>query len=234
MKKRTLLIIILLYFSLLPIGVFANGESFAEIDRKIGEQTEAIKNNSLINHSEKNDKFDELLNSLKDKQVNSSPETNTKEVKENLKRTFFDLSVTARKYSIPLYMLTIIFYIVMATLLGSKSYIKRKGFFFGIATMTLLFIITLNIPIIIIYFQNTPFSEVINADSIYLTIFKVIFFLKENSIALSAIFIAYGIMNISLSKDDIPRRMFGQYLIKASLIMFIMLQFLPKIIYYII
>jgi hypothetical protein len=235
-NKRVLLsvaIIIVLIFSFaiksLPIYADDGSEkSVNGIDSKLEEQNKdilnAIKDKGFPDNEEKINQVLELMDKSKS---HTGKASSLKEVKTKIVKGFFNLALTLRKYVVPFYMFILVSNILLLSVFGAKSLQKRRAYIVGSAILTFVFVILMNIPIFIIYFQSNPFSEVVTIDSTDNGAYNLVYFLRNNSIALCAILFIYGVINTQLGKNDIPRKITGSYFKKTACWIFVILQILP-------
>jgi hypothetical protein len=232
MKNKKFILIIMILVLLL--SGCDKDKTADEIDTKLDEQNEsivdAVKEVGVPSNEEK---FDDALNSFKNS-TNQSGNADIDSIKEKIVSGFFNLAITLRKYTVPFYMFILITNVVMLSTLGSKSLSKRKAYIVGSAILTIMFVILMNVPIFIIYFQNNTFSEVVTIDTIYRSLYRLVFFLRKHSLTLCLILFTYGMINTQLGKNDIPRKITGGYFKKIALWSFLILQILPFAINFII
>jgi hypothetical protein len=232
MKMKKLILIIMILILLLS---GCNKEKTAdEIDTKLDEQNEsivdAVKEVGVPSNGEK---FDEALSSFNNS-TKQSGDTNIDSIKEKIVNGFFNIAIALRKYTVPFYMFILISNVVLLSTLGSKSLNKRKAYIVGSVMLTIMFVILMNVPIFIIYFQNNTFSEVVTIDTVYRSLYRLVFFLRKHSLTLCLILFTYGLINTQLGKNDIPRKITGGYFKKIALWSFLILQILPFAINFII
>lgn len=226
MSKRLIVVVILITNLLLVSIAYANNEE-KEITDKIDKQHELLLDEmkKAPNQTDKNN-LDSLLEQF-DESKNAKGEFNKDEFVNEVKDKTFLSFLFSRKIIVPLYIILIIYNFTLISTLGSKNLQKRKAHIISSILGTVLFVFLLNLPIISLYFRHTPVTEIFSLDLAYSSAFKFIFFMKEQSIAIFAIIISYSIINIILGKNDIPKRMFGSYLLKVGTIFFIILQVIP-------
>jgi len=169
--------------------------------------------------------YSKVLNSFSSQRRNDDgfKVTDLKQVKTRLREMIFTFAITSRKYTIPIYMITLIVTVVLIAGLGAKSLKKRKMWIIFAVTISFLFLIFINIPLFIIYTQSKA-GQPLNLDYYYNVLYDIVFFLKANSFTISIILAAYGFINKLLGKNDIPRRAVASFLLKASVINFITIQ----------
>lgn len=228
-------VLVLFNFSFKSLSSYAdNNKAVNEIDNKLEEQNEDIldmvKKNGMMDNEKKIDKIMDLMeNSKYIEKENKS----LSEIKNEIVKSLFNIALTLRKYIVPFYMFILLSNILLLSILGSKSLAKRKAYVVGSFSLTAVFVVLMNIPLIVIYFQNNPFSEVITIDSIYKSVYKLVYFLRENRMSICVILAVYGIINLQLGKNDIPRKTTGNYFIKTAYWMFIIFTILPTAINFI-
>lgn len=227
----TLLYIAIFTLSIDSLPVYANqadGKTVDNIDEKLEEQNkdiiDAVKEVGVPSNEEK---IEEVLNLIEKSTQKTGTTSNLKEIKTKIIKGFFNIALTLRRYAVPFYMFILVTNIIALSILGAKSLKKRKGYIVGSAITTVVFVILMNIPIFIIYFQSNPFSEVVTLNTTHNSLYRLVYFLRNNSIALCAILYIYGVINIQLGKKDIPKKVAGSYLKKTALGIFAILQLLP-------
>lgn len=206
----------------------SNKEIDDKLKNKVQNQTNDIQKNLKDNFfPSKSQEFDNALQTLKDRHDEESGDINVEGLRKGTSSLLFNLSVGSRAYLVPVYMLYVIYNIVMIGTVGAKSLRNRKVRIIGIITTTIVLILFLNIPLMIIYFQDKSFNGVFGSNVLLNGLYNFIMFLKANSITVGAIFIVYGIINMILGRNDIPRKVQGSYMIKIALLMILILQGLP-------
>lgn len=238
MEKRIFFIIIslMLIFNtgFLLRQVYAS-EVKVGIDKKVNEQSKDIQDNlkdSTLPSS--GDKLDDLIQKYETNKDTSSGNFDSEELKNKIKGGLVQLTISLRKYAIPIYILLEILLVILISTIGAKNIQKRKAYTIMSISFTLLFIFLLNIPILAIYFQNRALEEVLGSGGIYAAIYGLIKFLQINSPVISMLFVIYGVINIILSKNDLPRKLVGTYMINFAIVSLVVLQALPLIIKFIV
>lgn len=244
MKKRIVFIIVSLIFiiSLIliikigftPRQVYAN-EVKNGIDVKVNEQSKDIQDKlkeSKLPSS--GDKLDSLMQKYETNKDSSTGNFDSKGLKSKIQGGLVQITLGLRKYAIAIYILVEILLVILISTIGAKNLQKRKVYIVMAISFTLLLVFLLNIPILAIYFQNRALEEVLGSGGIYTTIYGLIRFLQTNSPVISILFVIYGVINIILSKNDLPRRLVGTYMIKFAILSLVVLQALPLIIKFIV
>lgn len=230
MIKRIIFTILVVIF-ILSITTLSFADDTKELKEKADKQTESIFNiikDKELNTSEKD--YSGTLDAFNNIRKNSSDGfTSFKDIKVTIKDKIFLLCITSRKFAIALYMVTLMFSIFMASGLGAKNLKKRKSWIIFCFSISFIFLVFINIPLFIIYSESSA-GENFNMNSIYNSLYDIIFFFRENSFTISATLAIYGILNLLLGKNDIPRRTVGKYLIKASMAVYIAMIGIPTII----
>jgi len=234
MKKRiafTLLILSILLM-VVPIVYADDGENLKD---------KAEKNNNIIMDRLKEGTlntptkdYSKSFDTFKNTIMSGSKSSSFKDVIKKIDEGIFTLVVNSRKYIIPIYMLALFFTVTLIGSIGSKSLKKRKKWVFFSFGITVIFLVVINIPLFILYAQNGETSKADTIEGIYNNMYNIIFFLNANSFTMSALLGVYGIINSLLGKNDIPRKMLGDYLKKAAIILFIVMKALPKVIEFVI
>jgi len=227
------MVVVMMFLSVATIS-FANDKD--ALKNKADNQSESIlkivKDRGI--HSKDGD-YSEVLNSFNEqrKSEESFKATDMKQVKTRLREMIFTFAINSRKYTIPIYMITLIITVVLIAGLGAKSLKNRKMWIVFALTISFFFMIFINIPLFIIYTQSRV-GQPFNLDYYYNTLYDIIFFLKANSFTISVILAAYGFINKLLGKNDIPRRSVASFLLKASAINFITIQGITTVMKFII
>lgn len=231
MKKKLgfICLALLLVFSAGFIKTVNASSTQANIDKKIEQQNKDIKNN-IKDAPDNGEKLDGLINQYNNDNKNSSGDFNKKELKAKIENGLTMTTITSRKYAIPIYTIFMLIMTVLISTVGAKSLEKRKAYIVWSISVTIVFLFFLNLPILVIYFQNRALEEIMASGGIYKSLYGFIRFLQQNSPVIAALLIVYGITNIILSKTDLPRRLQGRYMIKLAFVVFIVLQIFPLII----
>lgn len=231
-KKLSFIIIFVVLFFLTGIGLISRtyaSEAKKSIDNKIEQQNKDIKNNIKETPSS-GDKFENLINQYNTNNKNSSGEFNKKEWKGKIENGLTKITILSRQYAIPIYTIFILIITVLISTVGAKSLEKRKSYIVWIISVTIVFLFFLNLPIFVIYFQNRALQEIAGNGGIYKALYYFINFLQDNSPVISSLLIVYGIINITLSKTDLPKKLQGKYMIKLAFIVLVTLQVFPRVI----
>jgi hypothetical protein len=200
-----------------------------KLDDKMNKQEQDIldrlKNNPLPSNGQR---FDETLKSLQENRAKEQKGTsNINNIKNNITNMFVRLAINARKYSVVIYIALILIDIFVISVFGAKNIKSRKFRFESIIFITLFYIVFLNIPVIAIYFMyNSNFS----AKSVVGAIWSLILFAQDNSLVISALILVYGIIQMILSKDSVPKQITGKYYMKMSLVLALCLNIIPPIV----
>jgi hypothetical protein len=225
----TLLLVIILGSTL---AIYADGGSgtkpSTDINDKIEQQNkeiiDAINKQGVPDNAEM---MDQMLEIVKKNNRNATGEFSVQGFKLKLLSGIFTIAMTIRKYAVYFYMLIVVINIILLGVFGSHSLQKRKTYIVGSIIFTVLFIFLMNYPMFYIYYSSYPLSESITIETTANVVDTFLGFLRSNSIALSTILYIYGIINMQLGKNDIPRVIAGEYYKKVAVWMFIILQALP-------
>lgn len=234
-KKRKLMLCVLIILVSMLSTVISRLPTYAEkintadsIDNKIEKQNEdildAVKDAGLKSSGEQ---LDNLIDVFEKSTQTEKKEISINNIKSNLQKTFFSIALSLRKYAVPFYMFILVSNVLLLSVIGSKSLQKRKAYIVGSILLTVVFIIMMNIPIFIIYFQSNPFSEVVTLDNTYNGAYRLVYFLRDNSLALCLILYVYGLINKQLGKNDLAKNITSKYFIKTACWVFVVLQILP-------
>ncbi|WP_455796029.1 hypothetical protein [Clostridium butyricum] len=116
--------------------------------------------------------------------------------------------------------------------IGSRSLNKRRHGILLLIGNTILFLVYINIPLLIIYLSVAK-ENIVNI-SLYSRIIQVTNFLRSNSLIISILLCYLGFTKLIVSKNDLPTRKQGKYLIKTEDIILIILNIVPLAINFII
>lgn len=226
--KKTLFVFLLCFFIFMitPIAFAIEETAMKEkVDNQTKSMLETIKNIPKKDNSDIEAKgiYEQMRSSIS--QEGKSP--TIKSITHSIRDAGFNLSIMSRKYAVPIYLLLVMVNLILAGVLGSKSLKKRKIYTLSVISFTVLFTVIINIPLFVLYFQSNPMSEVFTADNVYNATFSFVFFLKQHSFTISTLVLVYGIVNIMLGKNDIPRKLLGRYLVKTAFVIFFVMQGLP-------
>ena len=150
-------------------------------------------------------------------------------VSNNLEKLSIQLALGARKFIVPITVITLLLNTIMLSTAGTKSLKKRKKYLYGSFMFYIFFLLVLNFPIYLIWRYSIGEKGFISFNGFYLFSMALSNFFKEHSFMFSIIIFSYGIINYILSDNDIPRRLASSYLIKMSAVLFVVFQTLPWI-----
>lgn len=218
---------------LLTMNTFAE-ESINSIEDKISNQNIEIRNKIKESKIEgvSDEDIDAVVNAILSSTSRSTEKINSfTDIKKNAVEGLFRLALSFRKYAVPFYMFILITNIFLAGTIGSKSLSRRKAYIIGSVILTVVFIVFMNVPIFIIYYQNTPNAGSI--DSFYIGMYRFILFLRNNSIAICSVLFILGVLNSILGLNNIPRKVAGQFYKRVAIIMLLVLWLLPPVVNFI-
>ena len=231
-KKKSILIIVTIlsiYFNSTSV-VFADTTDKTNLQSKLEQQEEQIKDDmgdKIVpkNNMNISDTADNIQNAeYGDLNVKKKTSAATEFI-----NNFVIKSRTTVIIAYAVFVAIISFY--MATI-GSRSLNKRRLGLLLLKGNTILFLVFINIPLIIIYFSN--FKLNVDSSSVYSRIMGVMNFFSENSFVISTLFIYLGISKLVVSKNDLPTRQQGIYLLKASVLLFMVFNLVPVAIRFIV
>lgn len=199
------------------------------IEQKLQKQSDDILSKLKDKQPEYGNQFDSIMNAYDENQKNSKGIYH----KPNLLGPLLKLSIGARKFAVSIYILNIIGNIILLSTLGAKSLEKRKVYIFSSIAITLILLLFLNIPIFVIYFEYNSFFTMVTSGALNQHFYNTIFFLKDNSFVIFSLLLSYGIVNLAISRNNLPRRLTGRYLIKASFVLLIVMQSISAVINFI-
>lgn len=229
--KRVFKIVI---FSMI-ILVFNRHITFAkEIEQKIDNQNEILQEELRDEKLKINgNDFDKVYDTFQENNKNATGDYLGKKIIENLNRIFFNASIKFRKVVIIFYTLIICADVILVSTLGSNSIEKRRHYMLMAINITILFIIFINIPIILLYWQHTEDNNLVSLSGLFSMAISIIKFLQYNSFIISLLVFLYGLVQLTLSQYDVAKRLNGRYLIKCAVIIFLTLQLVPMAINFI-
>lgn len=176
--------------------------------------------------------YDKAVGDLKDSFQNSTGVPDFKSKSALLQKFIFKIIINSRSIAIYSYIGIWVIGILYAATFGSRDVNKRRKTYLIIRNSTLLFLTYINIPLFIIW---------VNADKSSLssiTIFNVVYdfleFLQRNSLIIASLMAYAGITRVIISRNDLPLRRQGKYLIKFSIISLILLNVAPVAMYFLI
>ncbi len=215
--------------------VFADdGNGYDEkIDDKLEQQHEDLKD-SMGEFGDYSDGFDSMVDKLRTNRNKDYDSFSMDDFKKRSSNFLFTTSLESRRLSVPIYVITIILNIILMSIFGGKNLKKRKYYIIGCIVYTVLFLLFLNIPLIIIYFQQTPIGEILNKDTVSKNLYMFIEFMRANCVFYGLLLISYGIVNKILGRNDVARGTNGGYVIKVAIITVLVLLILPPFMAYVI
>lgn len=234
-SKRKLIIGLLTIITIINLSAvsvaFADDEVKSNLENKLEQQEEQMKDDMGNGIVPKDDKFmDDALNSIQNAKYDGFDLEKKKNSIINFINTFV---VKSRTIVIIGYaVLVAILSIYMATI-GSRSLSKRRNGMLLIVGNTILFLIFINIPLFIIYFTVAK-ENMGEGISLYTRIVSILDFFRANSFIISILLAYLGVTKIIVSKNDLPTRQQGRYLIKSAIVLLFVLNLIPIAIRFII
>lgn len=226
-KKRIIkiLVCILICTSMVISNVYTvMANTRVSLEDKLNEQTEDLKN-ELEGKIDLSD--DTILGDLSDGIANTpvNGTSNIKEVARDIQTFINKAIVESRTISIIIYGLIVVVLLIYMGTIGSRSLTNRRHAFLLLIGFSILFLVYINIPLAILYFtaDKSGMAKV----SLYTRVLDLIDFFKSNSLIIALLLGYVGITKIIISKQDLPTRMQGKYLIKFGIILLIMLNIIP-------
>ena len=176
--------------------------------------------------------YNDALDRAKENIQNSNGEINFKDKIDNIQRAIFKIIINSRTMAIYGYIGIWVLGILYAATFGSRDVNKRRKVYLVIRNSTILFLTYINIPLIVIWF-NTDKSQLSNV-TIFNFIYDVLEFLQRNSLIIASLLAYSGMSRLIISKNDLPMRRQGRYLIKFSIISLILLNIAPVAMFFLI
>ncbi|NFN06389.1 hypothetical protein FDB50_16990 [Clostridium botulinum] len=232
-EKKKLITSLLIVISIINLNfvVFAADKKKTDLEIKLEQQEQQMKSdigNGIV------PKDDDFLDNALDAVQNAEYKGFDIKKKTNSIINFINTFVVkSRSVVIITYgVLIIIISIYMATI-GSRSINKRRNGMLIMLGNTILFLVFINMPLFIIYFTIAK-NNIGEGISIYSRILNILEFFRDNSFIISMLLAYLGVSKLIISKNNLPIRHQGKYLLKASVILLIVLNLVPIAIKFII
>lgn len=225
----------LIYLFLLILLISSFNSSFAKADNKnIKEIDDTIdKQNELLYEKifeQKKDQRNILEEAIKEAKRNDGKELSLSRLSKTIERGSIKLALLARKYIVPVSILVILFNIIMLSITGAKNLKNRKKYIWSSIFFYIFYLIILNFPIYLLWRYSIDAESMFSLKAFYNFVVAVTSFLKENSLILALIIFSYGIINYISSESNIPKRLASSFVVKMSLLLFVLFQILPVVI----
>lgn len=211
-----LLINISIYMSQYKI-VYA--ESKSNLELKLEEQEEDLKENIGDIVPDAGNTIESSTDMILNQTVTG--ESNIKNIVEKGKELLSNLLIKTRTLAIIAYGIFVVVTLIYMATVGSRSLNKRRSSLLSLIGFTVLFVVYINLPLLVLYIQADK-SALPNI-TIYQRAAGILDFFKSNSLIISLLLIFLGLSKIIISKNDLPSRNQGKYLLKFSVINFIVL-----------
>ena len=232
LKKSWIIIVltIITIFNFSFVIAFAGDKEKSKLESKLEQQESDLKDdigNKFIPKDDTiiDDTADTIANAeYKDFNINEKTNSITDFIKTVI--------IKSRTTVIIVYALVVAILSLYIATIGSRSLNKRRHGLILLIGNTLLFLVYINIPLIIIYFSAV--KDNIASISLLERIMSLINFLQENSFVVSILLAYLGVNKLIVSKNDLPTRLQGKYLLKAAAIMLVILNVVPIAINFII
>lgn len=226
MRRFSFILIIILIFSF-SINTLAN--NMEDVDKKIEKQNKKIIEEIEKNKKDNRNTMDRFYDIMHEKDEEEPKDPSLSKVSLNLEKLSIQLALGARKLVVPVTIITLLLNTIMLSTVGTKNLKKRKKYLYGSFIFYIFFLIILNFPIYLIWRYSIGEKGFISFNGFYMFSIALSNFFKEHSFMFSIIIFSYGIINYILSDNDIPRRLASSYLIKMSVVLFLVFQTLPWI-----
>lgn len=229
MRRHLFIVIIFItVLSIFSVSIVV-ADDLNEVDKKIEEQNKKILEEIEKNKKDNRSTMDKMYDMMWEKDSEEAKDPSLSRISSNLEKLSIRLALGARKFIVPITIITLLINTIMLSTVGTKSLKKRKKYLYGSFMFYIFFLIILNFPIYLIWRYSIGEKGFISFNGFYT--FSIAFsnFFKEHSFMFSIIIFSYGIINYILSDNDIPRRLASSYLIKMSAVMFVVFQTLPWI-----
>ncbi|MBN1050394.1 hypothetical protein [Clostridium botulinum] len=232
-EKKKLIVSLLIVISMINLNfvVFAADKKKTDLEIKLEQQEQQMKSdigNGIV------PKDDDFLDNALDAVQNAEYKGFDVEKKKNSIINFINTFVVkSRSVVIISYGVLIIIMSIYMSTIGSKSINKRRNGMLIILGNTILFLVFINMPLFIIYFTIAK-NNIGGGISIYSRILNILEFFRDNSFIISMLLAYLGVSKLIISKNNLPIRHQGKYLLKASVILLIVLNLVPIAIKFII
>ncbi|MBS5926216.1 MAG: hypothetical protein ACLS2V_12985 [Clostridium paraputrificum] len=137
----------------------------------------------------------------------------------------YTIFIKLRTYTILLYSVGLVICLFYMAVMGSRDANKRRKSYLFIRNTSVLFFIYINVPLFIIWL-GTDKSKLLNL-SIFNIVLDIIEFMQSNSVVISSLLLYAGVTRLIISRNDLPVRMQGRYLIKFAFILLVFLNLAP-------
>lgn len=175
---------------------------------------------------------DKAIEDLKESYQNSSGVPDFKSKSAVLQKFIFKIIINSRTIAIYSYIGIWVIGILYAATFGSRDVNKRRKVYLIIRNSTLIFLVYINIPLFIIWL-NADKSNLTSITAFNL-VYDFLEFLQRNSLIIASLMAYAGITRVIISRNDLPLRRQGKYLIKFSIVSLILLNVAPIAMYFLI
>lgn len=231
--KKKLFVMFFLFTMLINAVCYADANS-KNIKDKLEKQNNIIF--EILKKSKKEDSTNELKEIIdKFYETNKNIEgtmVDAKDIKNKIKGFAFYLSIVARKYMIPAYIIIFFVCVFGIAFYNTKNLKKKKHFILILIGTTIFTLVVINLPVIILYFQYNKISDITTEENLSNVLFGLINFMKTNSYPIAIIMYFYGIINSILGRKDIARYELSKYLKKGAITILLTFNLLPLVIQY--
>lgn len=186
----------------------------------------------LLNSDVTQTLYEKAINDLSELPKSTAGELDLKSKSDMLQNFIFKLIINTRTISIYAYVGIWVVGILYGATFGSRDVNKRRKAYLVIRNSTVLFLIYINIPLFIIWLNSdkTKLSDISAINGIY----TALEFLQRNSIVITGLMAYAGVSRLIISRNDLPIRRQGSYLIKFSAITLLLLNVAPVAMYFLI
>ena len=175
---------------------------------------------------------DNIQKIVEDNKATIGNDINVEGITNRIQSFLFNLVIKTRTTSIIVYAIIWVVGIIYMSVRGSRDVTARRKAFLFIRNSTVLFFVYINIPLFILWF-NTD-KSLITKLSLFNSFYSIVKFLQKNSLIIAGLLAYAGTSRILVSKNNLPLRRQGQYLIKFSAITLLFLNVVPLAMYFII
>ncbi|UYZ38936.1 hypothetical protein OD350_29045 (plasmid) [Clostridium beijerinckii] len=220
--KFVLVAILIINFSSFYIA-FAEEKEKTNLEKQVEQQEGTIKGDIGDKVIPKDDfSVKDASNTIMNQEYNGF---NAEQKKNTIKDWIVTCLVKSRTIVIYGYGVFVICISIYMASMGSRSLNRRRHGLLLLIGNTIFFLTYINVPLIIIYFSilQNHLTEI----SIHERAIELMNFARSNSVIVSILLAYLGVSKLIVSKNDLPKRLQGKYLLKAAVVVFFVLNTIP-------
>lgn len=217
-----------IFISFLPNTVYAKSDREAlkdELEQQEDDLQDELKPYNPLDDKVTNKVFKNSVNNVVKNSKNTKGEFSTKNITNMIQKGLFTIVIKTRTFAIIAYALIWVIGILYAVVMGSRDVNKRRKAFLVIRNTTILFFTYINIPIFIIWL-NTDKTKLTQV-TFFNIAYSILHFLQNNALIIAVLLVFAGISRLIISKNNLPERKQGIFLIKSAVISFLFLSIAP-------